>query len=63
MLVIDVNEKIILEEKTPKEENETEIENNINNIITNNNNKKKEKKLFLYFTSFKPENMEYIWKG
>ena len=41
--------------------NVTGLEKNRKNMIETN--KKKTKSVFIYFTSFKPEEMEYLWRG
>ena len=56
MEVIEVGENIFLQEKRLQE-----VEKNLKNMIETN--KKKSKSMFIYFTSFKPEEMEYIWRG
>ena len=61
MEVIEVGENIFLQEKSLQEEDEKLIEKNLKNMIETN--KKKTKSVFIYFTSFKPGEMEYIWRG
>ena len=61
MEVIEVGENIFLQEKSLQEEDEKLIEKNLKNMIETN--KKKSKSMFINFTSFKPEEMEYIWRG
>ena len=61
MLVIDIKEKIKNEEKK-KDSNDTVINSDLLNIIHDRNKKKGNKNIF-FLTSFKLEEMEYIWKG
>ena len=61
MEVIEIGENILLQEKSPQKDDEKQIENNL--IKIKEDNKKKSKHMFIYFTSFKPEEMEYIWRG